>query len=875
MNQTNKQIDETHPAEITISAGLVIAIIAGLAGAWFAAGSTGLLSHPFRRILTLAALAVVIFAERPLSWRKDKSLYVMLVAICLAVYLISSPLPVVNIMGVSLFLATLSFTSRGQAKRILLNVSVAVIIFGLYRLAYTSMPMVWSLSDRLGRALGNIGGLITQESVYTGATFAGLDFLVLMIVLCVLLLVSSAKPRKARAIYSFLGIMGGHLCYLIVLSLVPNTLTFIPEPAGQTGWTWAGLFHKSLPWNLPVLALIIHLTVITAMLRWYQWAPDNSEDIASVPIHAKRMKYILLPAVLILAVLAPAVLTLFPNKLSLQGKKIVFYEKGFLNWLKPEHGQYGRLSSGMYGMLPVYIESLGATSLISPDLSPEDISGADLLVLLFPDESWADGQLERIWDFVREGGSLLVMGEHTTLDNKGSNRFNEVLEPTGIHVEFDSATFAVGGWLQSYQAIAHPATIGVPDERNQFGVVIGASLETGQSARPILVGQWGWSDLGDQGSSRAMMGNGQYDPGEKLGDLILAAEQPLGKGRVIAFGDTSSLTNGINVSSYVFTSRLFGYLASDTRNAHSVGRQLSGIFICILLTALLVWNPGQWKTIIVILCFSGSLIVSNKISRRAGEIFPDGSYKTPNNLAYVDSSHLEAYSPESWRPDGIGGLMLTLMRNDYLALSLAEFTAERIKKADLLISVAPSRSFSGKEQELVRDFVTNGGTFIIMVGLDRAEPSRSLLSRFGFTIGTPEPDLPEPAAMGHFKSPYLSSGGQQVFVRFHAAWPVYCNDPNARIIAYGQNDTPVIIIRPLGDGKVVVIGDTCFAMNKNLEWEDGQPFEGMRENADFWRWFITRLRDQEMWIPPALKKLQTESQQSETARENSGQEVMN
>ena len=27
-----------------------------------------------------------------------------------------------------------------------------------------------------------------------------------------------------------------------------------------------------------------------------------------------------------------------------------------------------------------------------------------------------------------EGGSLLVMGEHTTRDNKGSNRFNEVLD---------------------------------------------------------------------------------------------------------------------------------------------------------------------------------------------------------------------------------------------------------------------------------------------------------------------------------------------------------------------------------------------------------------------------------------------------------------
>jgi hypothetical protein len=372
-----------------------------------------------------------------------------------------------------------------------------------------------------------------------------------------------------------------------------------------------------------------------------------------------------------------------------------------------------------------------------------------------------------------------------------------------------------------------------------------------------------------------MMGNGKYDPGEKLGDLILAAEQPLGKGRIIAFGDTSSLTNGINVGSHIFTSRLFGYLAGNFRDAHPIWRQLLGILGCGLLIGLLAWRPapapvlsakaemgakrgggaGQWTVVSVALCVAGSLAVSTAISQSAGEVLPDGRYKSPNNLAYIDSSHIEAYSGESWRPDGLGGLALTLMRDGYLALSLPEFTAERIQRAGLLISIAPSRAFSKAELASVRDFVTNGGTFIIMVGLQEAAPSRSLLSLFGFTVGASGPDPPEPQAMGHFKSPYLRSGDQRVYVRFHAAWPITCNDPQAQVLVYGQNNLPVIILRRLGAGKVVVIGDTCFAMDKNLEHEGGEPFEGLRENADFWRWFITRLRDQEMWVPPALQSL--------------------
>jgi hypothetical protein len=862
------------PAGASAAMGLLIAATAGLAAAWIAAGSTGLLAHPLRRALTLTALGVVILAPRPFPWRRSKGIFALLATAGLAAYMTASSLPVINVMGVSFVLVSLAITFQGQEKKMLYIVAAAVGVFGLYRMACTGIPFVWSAADALGRAVGSAGALIVGKSVYVGATFAGLDFLVLMSLFWILWIASGPHPRKKRAIYGFAAILGGHICYLIVLSYVPLILAGVHEPAEQTGFSWAVLFHKAIPWNLPLLACMIQLLIASAMFRWSSGPVESESSDTKAPAANIPNQKILRYGIPALALLLPVIIALYPGKSDLQGKKIVFYEKGFLNWLKPTHGQYGRLSSGMYGMLPVFIESLGASSLISPDLSDKDLQDADALVLLFPDEPWAEGQLDRIWNFVRRGGSLLVMGEHTTRDENGSNRFNEVLEPASIQVEFDSGTFAVGGWLQSYQAIAHPATMGVPDDRNQFGVVIGASLVTSWPARPLLIGRWGWSDMGDEGSGRAMMGNGLYDEGEKLGDLILAAERPLGKGRVIAFGDTSGLTNGINVSSHVFTSRLFGYLAGGRANAHPIWRQLLGILGCGLLIGLLVRHTGEGKLILVTLCLAGSLAFCTSISRSASEILPDGRYKLPNNLAYIDTSHLEANSGESWRPDGIGGFILTLMRNGYLTLSLPELTAERLVRSDLLVSVAPSRSFSKTEQIAIREFVLNGGTFILMAGFDEAGPSSPLLSTLGFSIGSPGPNPVEPVPMGHFKSPYLSSADQRVHVRFHAAWPVTCNDPSARVITYGHNNLPVIILRQLGAGKVVVIGDTCFVANKNLEWEGGEPFEGMRENADFWRWFVTQLRDQEMWIPPALQS-QPESTNNQTTPGISNQEAAN
>jgi hypothetical protein len=553
------------------------------------------------------------------------------------------------------------------------------------------------------------------------------------------------------------------------------------------------------------------------------------------------------------AILLPVATSLYPVSPDLHGKKIVLYEKGFLNWLKPSHGSYGRLGSGMYGMLPVYLESLGARSVISKDLSEEDLRGADALVLIFPDQPWAEGQLDRIWSFVRRGGSLLVLGEHTTRDRDGSSRFNDVLGPTDMRVAFDCATFAVGGWLQSYEAMIHPTTAGIPDDRNQLGIVIGASLQAGWRARPIAVGRWGWSDLGDEGSSRAMIGNERYDPGEKLGDLLLAAEQPVGKGKIVAFGDTSSLTNGINVSSHVFTSRLFAYLANGSARAHALWRQLFGLLLGAAILGLLIRWPKERTVVLLALGLGGSLIVTSAATSHAWESFPDGRLKSPNNLAYIDASHLEASSGESWRGDGLGGLVLTLMRNGYLTLSLPQLNAERLGCAGLFISVAPHRGFSPSERAAIRDFVNRGGTFILTVGCDDAGPSRPLLSDFGFSIGTDRLNALESVPMGHFKSPYLQSEDRRVFVRFHAAWPVICTEADAQVIAYGRDNLPVIVLRRLGAGKVVVIGDTRFATNDNLEREDGEPFEGLRENADFWRWFLTLLRDQPPWVPPALQ----------------------
>ncbi len=72
-------------------------------------------------------------------------------------------------------------------------------------------------------------------------------------------------------------------------------------------------------------------------------------------------------------------------------------------------------------------------------------------------------------------------------------------------------------------------------------------------------------------------------------------------------------------------------------------------------------------------------------------------------------------------------------------------------------------------------------------------------------------------------------------------------------VAFYDPDHLLIGLTRYEKGMVAVIGDTGFAMNKNLEDVNGWPIEGMRENAVFWRWFLSLLEDradEPVWVPP-------------------------
>lgn len=854
-----------------ISAATVTAAVAVLLAAWCAAGSLGLLAHPLRLALTYSSLMVAGVAVWPWHGRRGWWLLGVLGLLILRMEAPASGLlEILLVTGVAAFLAA---TSSGRQRTVLQSCALAVFAFALYRLACSSISAVWLLSNSTGEMIGQCGSILLGVRLNVGATFAGVDFLVLMAALYVGWLLATEGAKLRRALAAAVAILGFHLLYLLAIGHALELAALLPAAAEPTfdhpyvppPWSWSNAVRQLLPWNLPALAAVLHLAVAGVMIRWSSWRTTAEASQTAGKPAAQRPAWrlrLLAGSPYLLALILPVSAALSPARSDLSGKRFVANQAGNLNWDLPQYDRYGQASAGWFGMLPHLIESLGGELRLSPDFSTADLSQADVVLLLHPTAPLAEPFQRRLWDFVYKGGSLLVVAEPYQQQGAVRSGADDVLAATAIRVRRDVAISEAAGWQHGCDWVFQGATYGIGPRNGALFTDTGASLWLGWPARPIVLGRWGWSD---PGSDAVLTGNPRFETGERLGDLVLAAEQRIGAGLVVVLGDAHPLTNEGGVRGYEYTGRLLSYLAHRTGSPQAPWRQAATLLSALGFLVGVVWRPDPTRLLGVVMLWALSQTSCEAISRAATRVVPDGRLvrldgpTSASRLAYVDASHVSPYSDAPWDFDGINGLTLTLMRSGYLTLTLPEVSRERLERAAVFVSIAPARRFTAAEREALRGFVEGGGTFFCLVGAEEAAASDSLLAGFGFHVSpSPVPTVGrwrEPEPLGHVRAVYWDAqqhgaGDYQAGVQFHAAWPVAVEGDRAEILASAPNGQAVVVSRQVGRGRVVAIGDTGFALNKNLEYVGGEPFDGRYDNAHFWRWLISRVTNRAAWSPP-------------------------
>lgn len=173
-------------------------------------------------------------------------------------------------------------------------------------------------------------------------------------------------------------------------------------------------------------------------------------------------------------------------------------------------------------------------------LSDELLAEVDVLVLKTPTQPFLEGERDAVVRFVESGGGLWLVGDHTNLFGM-STYLNPMGAAFGLRFRLDDTFDLTNGQPSRYRPPLfgrHPAVALLDEMTFQTSATIVAPF----SARPVMVGYGLGSEYVDYGHVN-FFGNIQVDPQDEYGLFLQAAAVSHGRGRVLAFSDSTVFSN--------------------------------------------------------------------------------------------------------------------------------------------------------------------------------------------------------------------------------------------------------------------------------------------------------------------------------------------
>ncbi len=255
-----------------------------------------------------------------------------------------------------------------------------------------------------------------------------------------------------------------------------------------------------------------------------------------------------------------------PGNLLAVGGVSTFVAAGSLAWFDPGAARPGRivvddhlsgaweqsaklLSESWFGDMSTYslssaVEYLGwgwdVVVSESEDALVDSLSHASVVVIKTPQVEMPQSLIRRVHEFVEHGGGLLLIGDHTDLMGINTT-LNALAQPAGITFKFDAVMDAKTRGFNLYSSnlgTTHPIAIGV--DRLEF--MTSCSLGLAGKAKPVMTVARAVGQKGDY-SNNSNFGALEMDGASDCGRLVVAASAELGRGRVVAFTDSTVLSS--------------------------------------------------------------------------------------------------------------------------------------------------------------------------------------------------------------------------------------------------------------------------------------------------------------------------------------------
>lgn len=715
-------------------------------------------------------------------------------------YLLLFPYELGIVLPALIALIIVFAVSKGKVKSSLAGVLPAIVLALAYlQLGISHLPMFWNIATTVITA-------ITSKLSLAGPLNISLSgWVALLFSFGVILLNGKSLKQIAKNLAIAFGV------HLITLNIIAWALVELPMIALQSLW-----LYPFAQWMV--------LSIFAGQV--------------SEATHIERssvFRKFAIPLACLFGICIMITALYSPQRITVDNPRVALVNSGVLVDFEaklPVHEPFGFGGAGSpFSMVPKYLDTFGFEVDIVPSLEEVAWNDTDIVVLVNFNEELNPAAHEKVADFVRAGGALSIVGDHTDMQGIAT-RMNALTDGMGIMLNDDTADSILLHrrklWTNALQFHDNLLTHGF---RNHSDVQVwgGASLSLKPGAIPVVSGKYGFSDSADPLNLGfgGRLGNRRLEWGEKAGDVVLVAVSSYGKGRLLFFGDTSSFQTPGIASSWLFVNRLFWWLVSEDVVTHSATLKVASYLLgFLILMIMLLKSKASASSGALLISLVIAILVSHGINSALSHSYDLEILDRMNkdNVALINTSLGEQMDLAILSPNSAMGLAYNLMRCGFVPI----FGCYRTIQPGMIFLAAPTRKITNAEAARLTGFVYNGGILFLVAGWETVPIANNLLKKFELSI--------QPVMLGPvpWRYPLLPETLAIQEPNFKEAWPIKILNPQTTVPFYTFEDYILTSITRKGEGRFVLISDHRFLVGENLEEER----RGRPENIKFFRELI-------------------------------------
>ncbi len=402
---------------------------------------------------------------------------------------------------------------------------------------------------------------------------------------------------------------------------------------------------------------------------------------------------------------------------------------------------YGEDSGYNYYSLASYMEDYYTVSRnLHSQITPELLESCDVLVLKTPTSAYSQEEIDAVFRFVRQGGGLLLVGDHTNVFGT-STYLNPLAERFGLHFNHDGTYDLVTDRLSIYQersVFPHPTV----RRLERFMFATSCSLEAPLLSAGAITG-YGIKSLYLDYSQENFFRTDAPDYDKDYGLLLQQVALQSGRGRVVAFTDSTVWSN------------FFMFIPGKWELAEGALNWLNR-------RNMLEWAP--WALITV--AAAGTAVLASRRAKGVSIVDPLGvafvmgfaalaifSAQGIDTLFYAPRAKIAHTSTEIAFEGEHSNMLIpseTIFIDPNSAYHVFYTWTQRVGarprmaplseavKCDTIVLANISRPFTSRDLARIKEYVESGGSLLVLHGNGSDDSAANqVLSMFGLAVEDP------------------------------------------------------------------------------------------------------------------------------------------